>query len=231
LRILIIGAMEQEINAFLALMDDAATTQIRHITAYTGHYHGHDTLLAQSGIGKVNSAITSTLLINEFNPELALNIGSAGGVHESLSIGDIVVASELCYHDVDIRAFNYALGQVPGMPERFTPAPGILDAIQLIDHDRNIHSGLICSSDSFVSDPKRINELKELFPGIYAVDMESCSIAHVCHQFNVPFCIIRAISDLANDIASVNFDEFIETASVNSAELTFKMLEKLSGSH
>lgn len=227
MQILIIGAMEQEVNALLKLMDHISETQIKHLTAYVGKLHGHDTIIAQSGIGKVNAAVTTTLLINHFNPDLVLNIGSAGGVHENIAIGDIVIANELCYHDVDVRAFNYEYGQVPGMPSRFKTETKLLDEVKTLTHNRTIHYGLICSSDSFMSDPEKILALKNNFPDMYAVDMESCAIAQTCYQFNLPCCIIRAISDHANNHASVNFDEFIETASVNSAELTVKMLTRL----
>jgi len=228
MRIIIMGAMKEEVDAFLPVITEIKPFTLQHVTGYQGNCMQHEILLIQSGIGKVNSAVTTSLVIHQFQPDLLINIGSAGGLHQDIQIGHVLVADCVSYHDADARAFNdYAYGQIPGMPKTYYPDTQCLNLFTELSSNHTIHRGLICSGDSFVSDEKHLQTIQSFFPNIYAVDMESCSIAQACFLLDTPFCIIRAISDHANQEAPESFEHFLKQAAKHSAELTLHVLTKL----
>src|SRR5699024_8380249 len=146
----------------------------------------------KSGIGKVNAAMATTILMERFNPSIVINTGSAGGFAENLSVGDIVISDEVIHHDVDATAFDYAHGQVPQMPESYLANTALLEKTKGIVEKLNIpyEVGLVATGDTFMSDEKRISDVKELFPKMLAAEMEGAAIAQVCYQYDVPFIII-----------------------------------------
>lgn len=222
----IIGAMEEETKVLLSHMAHRVDKQIHHLSYTTGEIYGIDVVLAQSGIGKVNSALATAFMIDHYKPELIINTGSAGGLKKGLQVGDVLVSDAVAYHDVDATAFGYEKGQVPQMPVQYISeevyVKEILDAAQSV----GLHplKGLIVSSDSFIASEQDVLKIQEDFPEAGATEMEGASIGQTCYVMDTPFVIIRAISDSADEDASVSFDEFIITAGKKSAEMVLAFL-------
>lgn len=226
----IIGAMEEEVVLLRSKLEDRKDRTIAGCEFHEGRINGVDVVLLKSGIGKVNAAIGTTLLIQLFSPDRIINTGSAGGFYQSLSVGNIVISTEVRYHDVDATVFGYEYGQVPQMPAFYQPDESLIEVAEQAAKEVGIHSqkGLIVSGDSFMSDEARVEDIKKLFNEPYCAEMEAGAIAQVCQQFEVPFVIIRSLSDIAGSDAKVSYDQFLETASVNSAKQVLLMLEAIT---
>lgn len=229
MKIGIIGAMDEEVKILKEKLDKLNLKIIAGCEFYTGTINDIDVVLLKSGIGKVNAAMATTLLIELYNPDYIINTGSAGGFHKDLKVGDIVISNELRYHDVDATVFGYAYGQVPGMPAYYLSDKRLVKiAENCADKiDVNVITGLITSGDSFLEDGDRVREIKKLFPDLCAAEMEATAIAQVASQFDIPFVIIRSLSDIAGNDARVSYDQFLETASVNSAKLVLLIIKEL----
>ncbi len=227
----IIGAMEPEVKILREAMQNPKILTKAGFTFYTGELAGNTVTLVQSGIGKVASTIATTLLIDNFKPDCVINTGSAGGFDPSLSVGDVVISSEVRHHDVDVTAFGYEIGQVPQMPAGFVAHPKLVEAAQqTIEQISNVKTlvGLICTGDTFMCDPVRIDKARSDFPTMLAVEMEGASIAQTCFTLNTPFVVIRSMSDIAGKESPQSFEEYLETASINSSKMVVALLEKLT---
>ncbi|ATC87689.1 5'-methylthioadenosine/S-adenosylhomocysteine nucleosidase [Pseudoalteromonas arctica] len=227
----IIGAMEPEVKILREAMQNPQILTKAGFTFYTGELAGNTVTLVQSGIGKVASTIATTLLIDNFKPDCVINTGSAGGFDPSLSVGDVVISSEVRHHDVDVTAFGYEIGQVPQMPASFTAHPKLVEAAQqTIEQISDVKTlvGLICTGDTFMCDPVRIDKARSDFPTMLAVEMEGASIAQTCFTLNTPFVVIRSMSDIAGKESPQSFEEYLETASINSSKMVVALLEKLT---
>ncbi|OLO38808.1 5'-methylthioadenosine/S-adenosylhomocysteine nucleosidase [Alkalihalophilus pseudofirmus] len=229
MRIGIIGAMDEEVELLKSKLDGRVDQTIAGCEFHQGSLNGVDVVLLKSGIGKVNAAIGTTLLIQLFKVEKVINTGSAGGFHGDLNVGDIVISTEVRYNDVDATVFGYEFGQVPRMPAFYTPHTELVTLAEVAANDVGVHSvkGLIVSGDSFMSDHERVEDIKSRFNNPYCAEMEAGAIAQVCHQFECPFVIIRSLSDIAGSDAKVSYDQFLETASVNSANLVLLIIDQL----
>ncbi|WP_448550449.1 5'-methylthioadenosine/S-adenosylhomocysteine nucleosidase [Thalassotalea fusca] len=228
----IIGAMEPEVAILKKQLTNCQEANHAGFTFYSGQLNGHEVVIVQSGIGKVAAALATALLIEHFSPDYVVNTGSAGGFDQSLKVGDIVVSSEVRYHDVDVTAFGYEIGQLPGNPPAYIPHAQLVDAAkQGIEKLDDIHTlvGLITTGDTFMTADDDIAKARRNFPTMAAVEMEGAAIAHTCHQFNVPFVIIRSMSDIAGKESPTSFEAYLETASVNSSALVGHMLDALDG--
>ncbi len=226
----IIGAMEPEVAILKAKLNNAQTSSYAGYTFYQGQLDGNDVVIVQSGIGKVAAALATAILIDKFQPDYVVNTGSAGGFDAKLKVGDIVVSSEVRYHDVDVTAFGYEIGQLPANPAAYVPHKTLVEAAQEgINSLENIQAmiGLITTGDTFMTKDEDIAKARANFPTMAAVEMEGAAIAHTCHQFDVPFVIIRSLSDIAGKESPTSFDEYLETASVNSSQLVVNMLNAL----
>lgn len=227
-RIGIIGAMQAEIEYLKNQLIDLKMHQFgQAFTIYTGTIGRKEIILSLSGIGKVNAAIASTLVIEHFRPDCVINTGSAGGVGVGLKIGDVVIGEEVAHHDVDVTAFGYQYGQVPQQPERYHSEPKLIQAAlsaATAFSNANIHHGLIVSGDAFVHSQEKIASIRTHFADVQAIEMEAAAIAQVCHQFNLPFVIVRAISDSAEESASISFDEFLVQAAKHSAQMVLQLM-------
>lgn len=226
----IIGAMAPEVEILLGDMKVTRETKIAHASFYEGMLNNQSIVLVESGIGKVNASIITTLLIHHFNVDYVINTGVAGSLHAEVSVTDIVISSHVIHHDVDAVNFNYQYGQVPGMPLSYKTDTELLDKVtQIIDNhvDVKMKKGLIVSGDSFIGDVEMKASIVEKFSDSLAVDMESAPIAQVCYQFDVPFIIIRSISDDANDRAEMKYDEFLEIACINSSNVVKLLLNQM----
>jgi adenosylhomocysteine nucleosidase len=229
MRIGIIGAMEEEVELLKSEMSGVAETLLAGCEFFEGRLRGVNVVVAKSGIGKVNAAISTTLMNQLFYPDYIINTGSAGGFHKELQVGDIVVSNEVRYNDVDATVFGYEFGQVPRMPSFYEPNEFLIASAKECADEIGIHSveGLIISGDSFISSEEQEALIRSHFAAAFASEMEAGAIAQVCYQFQVPFVIIRALSDIAGHDAKVSYDKFLETASVNSANMVLLMLEDI----
>lgn len=225
----IIGAMEEEV---LALKEKLKVSDVRGIASlefYVGVLQGKEVVLVRGGIGKVNSALCTQLLIDCFHVDSVINTGVAGALNDSLSIGDIVISSDSLEHDVDASGFGYEPGVIPRMPDSIFKADKRLihiaeKASEVLSVKTNVFTGRIVSGDQFISDPEKKRQLVADYKG-FCVEMEGAAIAHACYLNKVPFVIIRSISDKADDAAEVNFAEFTQLAALNSCKMIEKMLE------
>lgn len=226
----IIGAMEEEVTILKNQLQNARHTAIAGCEFSEGILGGREVILVKSGIGKVNAAVATTLLLQFFKPDAVLNTGSAGGIGENLEVGTVVLSSNVTHHDVDVTAFGYALGQVPGGPITYVADEKLLQVATTAVEDIGKHAhatGLIASGDVFMSDPSRVMSVKEQFPELIAAEMEAAAVAQVCHEFNVPFLVIRALSDIAGKESSLSFDEFLPAAAQHSSEVVLQVISKL----
>lgn len=228
MRIGIIGAMQEEINEIRIQLDDPVYTQTGQLEFFNGKIKGIETVLGMSGIGKVNAAVATTLMIHNYKPDMILNIGTAAGFSPDLNIGDIVVSTEVRYHDVDVTAYNYEFGQVPRMPAYYEPAPELISIVQkVMEQEKGLHMGLISSGDAFMNDDNRVEQIKQQFPHLIAAEMEAAGVAQACYQMQTPFLIIRSISDLAGFDAKENHDLHLDYASKSAADFTLQMMEEI----
>lgn len=223
----IIGAMDQEIALLLSKMEDTKEIEVANSRFIQGTLMDKEVILLQSGIGKVNAAMGTTIMMERFSPEFIINTGSAGGYAESLSVGDIVISSDVVHHDVDVTSFNYAYGQVPGLPETFKADERLVQLAQeaVKPIGINYEVGLIATGDTFMEDSVVVERARERFPTMLATEMEAAAIAQVCHQYNTPFVIIRALSDIAGKDSASSFDEFLEKAAKHAAELIMNVVK------
>lgn len=230
MKIAVIGAMEQEVEQLRATLENTKTETIANSEYTTGTYKGKEVILLKSGIGKVNAAMTTTVLLHTFKPDVVINTGSAGGYDPALEVGAVVVSDEVRHHDVDVTIFGYEMGQVPQMPAAFKADMKLMEVAreavtEVGEHQYGI--GLICSGDAFMNDPERVEKVREYFPQMKAVEMEAAAVAQVCHQFDTPFVVIRALSDIAGKESNVSFDEFLPVAAKHSTAIVLKAIEKL----
>lgn len=229
MKIGIIGAMAEELRLLRHDMTDCQEWTEAGATFISGKLGDKEVVVVQSGIGKVLAAVTTTLLISHYQVDLVINTGSAGGIGTGLSIGDVVIADKLAYYDADVTAFGYEMGQMAGMPLYYEAAEELVaKAIEAAEnHHLSTKVGLIVTGDTFVNKQEKITEIKGFFPEVLANEMEGAAIAHVAHQFKTPFVVIRAMSDVGDEEASVNFDEFILEAGRKSAEMTIALVGAL----
>ena len=223
----IIGAMDEEVQILLENISEKNEVTVANCLFVQGKLHGKEVVLLKSGIGKVNAAMATTIMHERYAPSFIINTGSAGGVSSDLEVGDVVISSKVVHHDVDVTAFNYNYGQVPGLPPMFIADKELIKkAIQTVEKlGINYDEGIIATGDSFMEDPERVRFVREKFPTMIASEMEAAAIAQVCHQYEKPFVIIRALSDIAGKESSVSFDEFLVTAAKNAANLIITMIK------
>lgn len=226
----IIGAMEEEIAELLKYMDIRQKNEKQGYLFYEGHIHNHDVVLLQGGIGKVNAAIATTLLLTNYNIDYVINIGSAGGLHLNQNVGDIVISHKVAHHDVDLTVFGKEIGEISGLPRYFKPDSHLLELTQNILKKENkaYHIGLIVSGDQFISQKNQVETIKKNFPDAMCSEMEAATVAHVCYVFNKKFIITRSLSDIYNKGENATqFDEYLKEASQASAKMCYQLIGML----
>lgn len=230
MKVAIIGAMDEEVTLLRDQIQSRQTFKHGGCVIYTGQLNGLDVALLKSGIGKVAAALATTLLLEHCQPNLVINTGSAGGLAASLKIGDIVVSDEVRYHDVDLTVFGYQPGQMAGCPAAFIADENLIQLAERCITELNLHAvrGLICTGDTFVNGAAPLARIRATFPTVTAVEMEAAAIAHVCHQFNTPFVVVRAISDVADQESHLSFDQFLASAAKQSTLMINTMLANLA---
>lgn len=226
----IIGAENEEIQAILSYMDVKETIQKGTYTFYQGYIAHKDVVLMHGGIGKVNAAVATTLLLTTFSIDYILNIGSAGGLKSEQSVGDIVISSKVVHYDVDVTAFGKECGQIPGMPTYFEADDFLLKTVKKVlnQQERKSYIGLITSGDQFIAREDQVHFIKTHFSDAICVEMEAAAIAQVCYAFQVRFVIIRSLSDVfGKNNSAVQFETYLKKASLVSAKLCHDVIELL----
>lgn len=236
-RIGILAAMPEELKTFLDEMPDEHQVELAGRTFWVGHWQGHVVIAVLSGIGKVAAAVTSSLLINRFHATEIWFTGVAGGLGDGVRVGDVVVADELMQHDMDARPL-FPRYELPGKGVSVLKASSDLadravqaaqEVLQTVAREGEsnggalsrkdldalgiglpaVHRGLIASGDQFIGSAVASQCISDAMPAVLAVEMEGAAVAQVCHDFGVPFAVIRTISDRADDTAHVDFQRFI----------------------
>ena len=192
MKIGIIGAMQEEIN----YLQEKMQNYDKHIIAGCEFYINKEMVLVKSGVGKVSAALATTLMCQLFKPDYIINTGCAGGFKNDVQVGDIVIGTELRFCDIDLRVFGYEFGQASKMPASYKTDNFLFNLAKKCNP--KLKQGLIISGDSFIHSNNQIEFIRERFRAVKAVDMESCAIAQVCYKFNIPFIVIRAISDIVH---------------------------------
>ncbi|HZK57131.1 MAG TPA: 5'-methylthioadenosine/adenosylhomocysteine nucleosidase [Clostridia bacterium] len=227
----IIGAMDEEICILRNEMEVREIKTVANMDFYTGTIKDKEIVLVRCGIGKVNAAICTQILISVFGIKTVINIGVAGAIKDTLDISDIVISTDVQQHDFDVTGFGYKLGEIPGMGKSIFPASEILienamDASKKVLFDNKAIKGRIVSGDIFVNDINLKQELLKNFNGC-CTEMEGAAIGHTCYVNNIPFVVIRAISDKADGSAHGNFNRFVHEAANHSKDIVRIMLETL----
>ena len=230
MKIAIIGAMEEEVSLLRSKLENPTTEIHAGFEYYLGNIADKQIVLLRSGIGKVNAAISTALLMQSYQPDYVINTGSAGGFHTDLEVGDIVISSSVCHHDVDVTPFGYDLGQVPGLPACFLPNESLIKAaeqsIESLHEVAHMH-GLIATGDRFMHQPEDVTNTRKNFPEMIACEMEAAAVAQVCHTFDKPFVIIRSLSDIAGKENAKTFEQYLEQAATHSAKVILGMLDRI----
>ncbi len=227
MRIGIIGAMSEEVQGFKKRLSNLDEERIGNLVFYTGVMHGKDIVLLETGIGKVNAAIGATLMIEAFDVEEIIFTGVAGGINEDLDLGDVVISRDLIQHDFDTSAFGDKLGVIPRMDNSVFRADDELIELAVNAgkklNGKKVIVGRILSGDQFIASPEKIAFLKKEFNGDCA-EMEGAAVGHVCQIFDIPFVVVRTMSDKANSDAHTDYATFMRIAAENSITLVDEML-------
>ncbi len=226
----LIGAMDAEISHFMDEMRDIKVEEHGGIAYHQGILEGKQVVVAKTGVGKVNAALCTSVLIERYQVKMILFTGVAGALHPELTIGDIVISKEAQQHDVDAHSLGFSRGTIPFQETSTFPADSRLVALaeQAAKEvtEGKVVTGKILSGDQFISDPQAVVRLREMFDGV-CVEMEGAAVAQVCHLFQTPFVIIRSMSDRADQSANVNFAEFTELAAQRSGSMVRRILASL----
>lgn len=227
----IIGAMKSEIKTLCENATAKQEIKICDLTFYKGEIFGKEVVIVECGVGKVNAALCAQILISNFKPEKIINTGIAGATGKGLNIYDFVVSTDAVYHDFDTTYFGaYKLGQVPGLPQNFTAdsalVKSVLNAFEKTNFskERSIQTGTVASGDQFISDSEKKKFIVENFAP-KCVEMEGAAIAHACYKNQIPFAIIRCMSDCADDNVKSVYDE--EKAARLSGEFLLEILKEI----
>ena len=227
----IIGAMELEVKALQEEMTTASIREKASMKFYEGTLNGADVVVVQSGIGKVNAALCTQILVDLFGVTHLINTGMAGSLNAGLDIGDILISRDALHHDTDVTIFGYRPGEVPGLGRREFPADERMmelakEACEKVNPDVHAIFGRVVSGDQFISG----NDVKERLIREYQGDcaeMEGASIAHGAYLNGIPFVIIRAISDKADNSAEMDYPTFEAAAAKHSAALVKELVKNI----
>ena len=218
----IIVAEEKELNAVKEIMNNIEEVNIYEKIFYKGLIENKEVIVVKSNVGKVNSARSCQILIDKFNPSLVINVGTAGSVDNRLEIGDVVVANILVQYDFDVTPFGRKLGEIENIGECIKVKEDLLKLFDNID----VTIGCIASGDKFIVNNEEKNNIRNIFNAL-CIEMEGASIAQVCYLDNVPFLVIRSITDKQDGSSKVDFEEFLELSSKKAANILKEILKKI----
>ena len=224
----IIAAMPEEMQEIQKLMKEILTIEIYGLNFIKGKINNKQVVLVEAGVGKVNAARTTQILIDKFEVDAVINVGSAGASNDELNIGDIVIGKKLVQHDFDITAFGHPKGYISNAGQYFNSIKQLIEqmenAIQnLEDSDFKILVVTIASGDIFCTETKMKEKIRNKFEAD-AIEMEGAAIAQVCQLDNVPFIVIRGISDSPNGNNEITFEKYLKKASQRCANIIDKFM-------
>ncbi|MCI8654659.1 MAG: 5'-methylthioadenosine/adenosylhomocysteine nucleosidase [Clostridia bacterium] len=224
----IIAAMEEEKDAIKNIMENIKESKIYELTFIEGTINDRECVLVESGVGKVNSSRTAQIMIDKYEIEYIINVGSAGSATDELRIGDIVIGKKIIQHDFDITAFGHNKGYISNIGEHIISDEQLVKKFEKIIKEINnkeikIKVGTIATGDIFCTEIKMKNKIKEKFQAD-AIEMEAASIAQVCYLDKIPFIILRSISDTPNGKNKITFEQYLELASKRCAEILKKAI-------
>lgn len=223
--IAILVAMQEELNAILPLFGKLEKTELHKMPVYSTKIGKRRFIFALSGVGRTNTAINISLIINHFSPAAVINVGSAGGLLQTQKILDVVIPGEVVAVDVDLTALGFEYGSVMGEPKSYFTDKDLCEKLIRLSSDNNIatHSGIVGSSEAFICKPQQVAEIHRRFGEnkIVCVEMEAFSVAVACNRFKIPFAVIRSLSDVPahGEGNELHFNEFLEKASGNVAKV------------
>ena len=225
----IIGAMEVEVNQIKAELDNIEIINKAGMEFNKGKLHGKDVVIVRSGVGKVNAGICTQILCDIFDVDAIINTGIAGSLNDNINIGDIVLSKDALQHDMDAVAFGYDIGVIPQMKESTFKADEKLIALaekacDTVCNDIHYFVGRVVSGDQFISAKEKKDWLIDNFDG-YCTEMEGAAIAQAAYLNNIPFLIVRSISDKADDSAHMDYPEFEAMAVKNSVKLINEIIK------
>ena len=227
-----IGAMEEEVAILKEKMEDVRIIKKASMDFYEGILAGKKVVVVRSGIGKVNAGICAQILADVFSVEAIINTGIAGSLNKDINIGDIVLSTDVVQHDMDATGFGYRKGQIPQMPVFYFAADEKLrqlaaEVCREVNPDIQVFEGRIASGDQFVCDQGVKDGIVSEFAA-YATEMEGAAIGQAAYLNEIPFLVIRAISDKADGSAQMDYSEFEKKAIEHSVKLTLNMLARLA---
>ena len=231
MRIGIIGAMEEEVAALKEAMEIEEIHERASMTFCKGVLCGKDVVVVRSGIGKVNAGICAQILVDKFEVDMLINTGIAGSLNPAIDIGDMVISTDAVHHDMDATIFGDLIGQVPRMDVRYFPADMELvkkakAANEKANPEIKTFTGRVASGDQFVASAEVKSKIVDNF-GAYCTEMEGAGIAHAAYLNGISYVIIRAISDKADNSATMDYPEFEKQAIVHSVRLVKELLPML----
>jgi adenosylhomocysteine/aminodeoxyfutalosine nucleosidase len=228
MKIAIMGAMVEEITPLLEFFGTYETVEFAKNRYYTTQYKGLEIVLAYSKIGKVNASLTAATMIEKFGAQKLLFSGVAGAINPTLKIGDLVIATKLAQHDLDITVFGHPHGFVPEGAVYVETDTALTAVAKRVAQKQNLKliDGIIATGDQFICDETKKEWIRTTFHAD-AAEMEGASVAVVCDALKVPFCVLRAISDAADMDAGFSFDEFLVSSAQESARFLIAMLDEL----
>ena len=227
----IIGAMDEEVAKLKETMQDVAVETKASMEFYKGTMNGKEVVVVRSGIGKVNAGICTQILCDLYHVDAVINTGIAGSLNKNINIGDIVLSTDVVQHDMDATGFGYRKGQIPQMPVFFFNADDNLrrlaaEVCKEVNPDIQVFEGRIASGDQFVCDQDVKNRIVSEFSA-YATEMEGAAIGQAAYLNEIPFLVVRAISDKADGSAQMDYSEFEKAAVDHSVRLTLNMLARI----
>lgn len=227
----IIGAMEEEVALLKEKMQIDGVLKRASMEFYKGTLQGKEVVVVRSGIGKVNAGLCTQILVDLFDVKKVINTGIAGSLDAGINIGDIVISAEALQHDMDATQFGYPLGQIPRMETFAFPADAAMvkvakEACEKVNPEVQVFTGRVVTGDQFVASRELKDRIKGNFDGL-CTEMEGAAIAQAAWLNEVPFVIIRAISDKADDSAEMDYPTFERQAILHSVRLTEEMIRNL----
>lgn len=224
----IIAAMQEEMNAIKEIMKDIVEKQIYELIFIEGKINKKDCVLVQCGVGKVNSSRVTQILIDKFEIEYIINVGSAGTANDELDIGDIVIGENLVQHDFDITAFGHKKGYISNVGEFVKSDSKLIEKFkktitEISDKNYKVKIGTIASGDIFCTENAMKEKINKKF-NADAIEMEGAAIAQVCYLDKIPFIVVRSISDSPNGNNNITFEKYLELASKRCSYLMKKFI-------
>ena len=227
----IIGAMEVEVASLKEMMTDVTIRTKASMEFNHGYLNGKEVVVVRSGIGKVNAGICTQILVDDYGVDCVINTGIAGSLRNEINIGDIVISTDAVQHDMDVRVFGYPLGEIPQLGTLSFPADERMASLarsvcEKVNTEVKVFSGRIVSGDQFICDKEVKDKLVENFHPL-CTEMEGAAIGQAAYLNEIPFLVVRAISDKADGSAQMDYSEFEKAAVDHSVRLTLNMLARI----